>query len=109
MWVIVGLTTTNPENLEPSSFPRGIEDLLNVYYLYGSNLFSNTEEVGSCQKIQARHGNTFGVAWTKDSVTFYRNGSVHYLWNISIDGPVWCVVQMAISIQISVVPEGRPI
>ena len=54
-------------------------------------------------------GDTYGVSRQSDTVAFYHNGDVHYVWKVEIPDTthVWGVVDMGRLDQISVVQPGK--
>ena len=98
----------DPDSL--TTLPESATDLPQSRILYSySDLYTDGKETGQCPLLYVTPGDTYGVSWQSDTVTFYHNGDVHYVWKVDIPDTthVWGVVGMRWLDQISVIQTGK--
>ena len=97
----------DPDSL--TTIPELATDLPQSRILHYSSLYTDGEVTGQCPHLSVSPGVTYGVSWQSDTVTFYRNGDVHYVWKVDIPDTihVWGVVGMTWPDQVSVIQTGK--
>ena len=105
-WTVLGVTGCVPDSL--TSLPDDVLHLPQSRLAYGLTLYTDGKKTGRCPVLHVPSGQLYGVSWTPDHVTFYRRGSVYYVWEVDTpDTPqVWGVVQMCGECKLSVVDTG---
>ena len=97
----------DPDSL--TTLPESAIHLPQSQIMFYSSLHTDGEVTEWCPRLSVYPGDTYGVSWQSDTVTFYHNGDVHYVWKVDIPDTthVWGVVDMRGLEQISVIQPGK--
>ena len=75
--VVIGVTSYNPQTFTKVPF---VNELPDSRILSGGLLFKNGRQSTECPPLTVNPGDTYGISWQPQHVTFYTNGTIHYRW-----------------------------